>query len=316
MSEPHLRDVRIALLTEAPGGVMRHVIDLHRGLVKRGWQSTLILSPRRLDDRYLEEIHSLEKDHVVFVDMERAPHPSDLSAYFRVSTALNRMGGRHVLHAHSTKAGLLGTLLYPEVEAIAYTPHAYRATDPSLSPLTRRVIRGVEMAYSQRYDRIIAVSPSERDYALDCGVNPARVTCIPNGIHFDGTDSASLRRRRARLPDTITLGFVGRIVHQKNPLLFIETLAHLVQRGYDMKAVVVGDGNLQREMMSRAEQLNVAGLIDWRGNVPAREALIDMDIMVHTRRYEALPYTLLEACDSLLPVVDKYNHVSRYVLKG
>jgi len=112
------------------------------------------------------------------------------------------------------------------------------------------------------------------------------------------------------------MGFVGRFVHQKNPLLFIDTLALLVRRGYDMKAIVVGDGNLKHEMMSRAEQLNVANRIDWRGEIPAREALSDMDIMVHTSHYEALPYTLLEACSSLLPIVATDNHGSRSVLQG
>ena len=171
------------------------------------------------------------------------------------------------------------------------------------------------MAYSQPYDRIIAVSSAEREYVLGCGVDPDRVTCISNGIEYSGKTSGAGRSNRVRSSRTITMGFVGRLVHQKNPLLFIDTLALLVQRGYEMKAIVVGDGDQKPEMMSRAEQLNVASRIDWRGEVPASEALGDMDIMVHTSYYEALPYTLLEACSYLLPIVATDNHGSRSVLQ-
>jgi glycosyltransferase involved in cell wall biosynthesis len=311
-----LSDMQIVLLTEAPGGVARHIIDLHHGLLNRGWRSTLILSLRRMDDRYMDEIHSGDKKQVVLLDMKRSPHPSDLSAYLRVRSLLKRVGGWPILHAHSTKAGLLGTLFRSKVSAMVYTPHAYRASDPSLSPLKRRVLRGIEMAYSRSYDRIIAVSPSERDYVLNCGVNPARVTCIPNGIHYDAAKSGALRPRRMPLPTSVTLGFVGRLVHQKNPLLFVETLANLVHRGYESKAIVVGDGELLSEMRTLAAKLNVAGRIDWRGNIAASEVLNDMDIMVHTSRYEALPYTVLEACAALLPVVATDNQGSRSILQG
>ena len=309
-------DVEIALLTEAGGGVMRHVIDLHRGLLRRGRKATLIISRKRLDDRYRDEIYALDKEHLVFVDMERAPHASDVNAYFSVGAALKKMRGHRILHAHSTKAGLLGSLLYPKVDAMLYTPHCYRATDPSLTPLKRHALKSVEMAYSQPYDRIIAVSSAEREYVLGCGVDPDRVTCISNGIEYSGKTCGADRSDRMRSSGTITMGFVGRLVHQKNPLLFIDTLALLVRSGYEMKAIVVGDGNQKPEMMSRAEQLNVASRIDWRGEVPASEALNEMDIMVHTSYYEALPYTLLEACSYLLPIVATDNHGSRSVLQG
>ena len=310
------RDVEIALLTEAGGGVMRHVIDLHRGLLRRGRKATLIVSPKRLDERYRDEIYSLDKDQVIFVAMERAPHPSDVTAYLSLRAALRKMRGRRILHAHSTKAGLLGTLLYPEASAMLYTPHCYRATDPSLTPLQRGALRSVEIAYSQPYDQIIAVSSSEREYVLNCGVDPSRVTCISNGIEYNGKACGIDRSNRMRSSNTITMGFVGRLAHQKNPLLFIDTLALLVQRGYNMKAIVVGDGNMKHEMMSQAEQLNVANRIEWRGEISAREALGNMDIMVHTSYYEALPYTLLEACSALLPIVATDNHGSRAVLQG
>jgi glycosyltransferase involved in cell wall biosynthesis len=309
-------DVQIALLTEAGGGVMRHVIDLSRGLAKRGWNTTLIVSPRRIDERYLAEIQSLDQSQVVYVEMDRAPNTSDLKAYLALRSALKKLRGRRILHAHSTKAGLLGTALQPEVDALAYTPHAYRAIDPNLSPVTRRLLRSVEMAYSRPYDRIIAVSQSEREYTLACGVAPERVTCIPNGIDLKGIDFDALRKRRLPASQTISLGFVGRFAYQKNPQLFVETLANLAKRGHDVKAVIVGDGELQGEMMALAERLGVAERIDWRGAVTASEALNDMDIMVHTSRYEAMPYTLLEAAAALLPVVATDNHGSRSVLQG
>jgi glycosyltransferase involved in cell wall biosynthesis len=296
---------------------MRHVIDLHGGLLRRGWDAKLIVSPKRLDDRYLDEIHALGRDRVEFVAMERAPHLSDMNAYRRIREVLRNMRGRRILHAHSTKAGLLGTLLYAEVSAMAYTPHAYRASDPSLTLLKQRALRGVEMTYSRPYDRILAVSSSEREYALACGIEEERVSCIPNGIHYAGRHMGqAARTARIHASQPITLGFIGRLVHQKNPLLFVETLAHLVERGFNMRAVVVGDGELRHEMKALAERLQVGSRIDWRGEVPGRDAIGEMDIMLHTSLYEALPYTLLEAAAAQLPIVATANHGSRSVMQG
>jgi glycosyltransferase involved in cell wall biosynthesis len=302
------------LLAEAAGGVMRHVIDLYKGLRARDWRVRMILSPLRIESRYREELAGLNQADIHYVEIRRAPHRSDWSAYRKIAEILKQESEDTILHAHSTKAGMLGSLLQPMVRAAVFTPHAYRGVDPNSLPLSRAFLRLVERTYSKNYDRILAVAPAEMEYARSLGIDEEVLRCIPNGLDTSHIDFLKVFERRRRVGQPLCLGFVGRLVYQKNPILFLKVLAEVVGRGRDARAVIVGDGPMKNEMLHSAERLGVAGRIEWRGSIPATEALREMDVMVHTSVYEALPYTLIEACADLLPIVATDNYGSEAVL--
>jgi glycosyltransferase involved in cell wall biosynthesis len=302
---------QIVLLTEAAGGVIRHMLDLYGGLKRRNYDVKLILSPLRIDSRYSTELGGLPQEDLFYVPMRREPHPTDLSALLAIRTILKKFDRRLILHTHSTKAGMLGALLGSDAPARVHTPHAYRGTDPNLNRLLRGFTARVESSYSRQYDRVITLVPAEFDYALKIGVPRSRLRLISNGIEISGIPFEQLNEARKTLHSKPTLGFVGRFVYQKNPLLFVDVLNEVIRRGCDARAIIVGDGPLQGDMEKRATKYGIADRIDWRGPKPACTALCDMDIMVHTSLYEGLPYTLLEACAALLPVVATDNHGSK-----
>jgi glycosyltransferase involved in cell wall biosynthesis len=304
----------VILLAEAAGGVMRHVIDLYRGLRAKDWRVQLVLSPLRLDARYRDELDRLEQRDIIYIPMDREPNARDLKACSAVAGVLDDARGEAILHAHSTKAGAIGALLHSHTKASVLTPHAYRGMDPTCPQFSRRLVRAAERIYSGRYDRVIAVSPAEMEYAKSIGVKEEVLRYIPHGLDTSRIAFPQIYRRRAHLGRRLCLGFVGRLVSQKNPMLFIEVLAELVARGCDAHAIIVGDGPLRSEMARRAEGRGIAGRLDWRGEVPAVPAMEEMDIMVHTSVYEALPYTLIEACGALLPIVALDNGGSRALL--
>lgn len=156
----------IYLASEAAGGVARHVIDLYSGLTQRGWSARIIFSPTRLEPMYKTELRNIPTSHLFSLPMRRGPHWTDLKAMSRLHKYFRTANGPSILHAHSTKAGVLGAALRPWIKNSIYTPHAYRSVDPTLSPIRRRVIQAVERTFSKTYDRIIAVAPAEYDYAI------------------------------------------------------------------------------------------------------------------------------------------------------
>ncbi len=316
VNSPAGQDAKVVLLAEAAGGVMRHVIDLYKGLRSRNWRVQMILSPLRIETRYRDELSMLDQRDIDYVPMRRAPHATDLAAYSRISEILKSSPGDKILHSHSTKAGMIGALLHPRVQASILTPHAYRGVDPSSSPWFKALLHVAEGAYSKAYDRILTVAPAEMEYAKEIGVREEVLRCIPNGLDTSQIRFPEVFERRRQRGGRLCLGFVGRLVYQKNPILFLQILAEVVRRGRDACAIVVGDGPMKAEMLHVAQQLGIGERIDWRGDTPATKCLRLMDIMVHTSIYEALPYVLIEACADLLPIVATSNCGSEAVLRS
>jgi glycosyltransferase involved in cell wall biosynthesis len=305
----------IVLFAEAAGGVMRHVIDLYRGLRARQWRVRMIISPLRIEPRYNEELSDLDSRDITYVPLRREPHPSDLIGFSQVRQAIHQARGSVILHAHSTKAGMIGSRLHSRVRASIFTPHAFRSRDPTLSTPVRTMLQLVERNFSGGYDRVIAVAPAEMEYARNIiRLKERSLRCIPNGLDMDLIHHDGTMERRRRINGSLCLGFVGRFVHQKNPLLFIQVLAEVVARGANAHAIIVGDGPLEGEMRAAAERCGVASRIKWRTDSDASSSLHEMDIMVHTSFYEACPYSLIEACGALLPIVATSNDGSKAIL--
>jgi glycosyltransferase involved in cell wall biosynthesis len=310
-----MKPVEVNLILETGGGgAGRHVLDLYTGLSRRGWPARLVISMERADNQFFDEIQALDPSHIIYLPLRRSPHYSDLSALAKLTSYFRHSGKKHLLHAHSTKAGMLGALMKRFVEGIILTPHAYRGMDPTLREPNLTAIRFMESMYSKPYEKVIAVSPPEYDYAIGLGISPERVVYVPNGIDLQAW--ARPRQAATSEPSIPVIGFVGRLVDQKNPLLFLEVLKQIRSRGHDFRAIIVGDGFLRGQLEIQAEKWNLSGLIDWRGFASGSDAIREMDVAVHTSKYESLPYTLLEAVAAGVPIVAVANSGSRTILDG
>lgn len=310
------RSVEINLVLETGGGGSgRHVLDLYQQLCGLGWNTHLILSNRRSDRIFAEEIAHLPPDDITFLNVRRSPHPSDVVAISQIRRLLSRSTRRQVLHAHSTKAALLASMVGDVADGKVFTPHAYPGMDPTLSGLSAKFIRAVETTLSGRFDKVIAVSPEEQQYVLSLGLRSERVCYIPNGVDRDQLRSRIFATSQQRsTPVEPVIGFVGRLVHQKNAELFMEMLKVLRQRSVAFRALIVGDGVLRSRLMEQASHNGLAQLIDWRGDTPAIQELHKMDVFVHTSRYESFPYTLLEVAAAEVPIVSVENSGSQAIL--
>lgn len=296
--------LRIDLVLESGGGGSgRHVLDLFEGLIRRGHDARLILSMLRADGSFSEEVAGLPADRVIDLPMHRSVGPGDLAAALALRGICR---GRDLIHAHSTKAGIVGALASPGGPPMVLTPHAYRGMDETLASWKAAAIRAAERSFSAPYRRIIAVSPNELEYARDkLGLTPSRLTYIPNGINV--ATWAALARPRPPAAAPYVIGFVGRLAGQKNPLAFVEVLANLVTAGEPVTAKIVGDGPLLDEIKALAAERGVADRIDCRGWVRGLETLDGIDVLVHTSHYESLPYGLLEAMAAAVPIAAAAN---------
>ncbi|KUP93532.1 putative glycosyltransferase EpsD [Tritonibacter horizontis] len=295
------RMLKIALILETSGGGSgRHVLDLAQGLSERGHAVTVIWSPLRADDGFRDRLFEMNRVRNVTVDLHRSVGLHDLKGFRDLAKVLKNSGPFDILHAHSSKAGALTRLLPKRGPVRIYTPHALRTMDPAISRLGYTIYGTIERMLALRGDPVIAVSQKERAHAVQLGLSPQQVSCIPNGASpVEGANRDRARAEMGLAPTDFAVGFVGRMVDQKNPQLFVEALRAATHHAPNIKGVMMGDGPLMEEVRTLAKDLPIE-LLGW---CDAPSLIYGLDTLCITSRYEALAYSFLEALQAHVPLV-------------
>ncbi|MFV0523282.1 MAG: glycosyltransferase [Acidimicrobiales bacterium] len=195
----------------------------------------------------------------------------------------------------------------------------------------RRLVLGVRqdtMAYfrarlpSPRWRPVLVpVAALDRAFRLLARFRPATVVGRPNVTAYGGPRpglfdmTVALTRRSDIVPPRpgpltapIELLAVGRIDHEKNPLLLVDALADLeADEPGRFRLTWIGTGPLAGAVAARAEARGVGGSVHLAGFVPFGPELLDRyrraDMFVHTSVTEGSPQVLFEAAAAGLPIV-------------
>ena len=100
------------------------------------------------------------------------------------------------------------------------------------------------------------------------------------------------------------IGFVGRLMLQKNPVFMVQVFAEILKLKPDCELWIIGEGELKESML---QEINVQGIEDavrWLGRRNDVEQLMQgMDLLLQPSLFEGLGIVLIEAQSSGLPVV-------------
>ena len=144
--------------------------------------------------------------------------------------------------------------------------------------------------------------------ALACGIPPENLTMIRNGVdtrRFTPERSGSAFRASIGVaPDTLLIGFVGRLSWEKGPDKFVQVAQRIGLEFPEAHFAMVGEGPVEPELRhmlaanGMGDRVHLAGLRrDVEDIYPA------FDLLVQTSRSEAMPLALLEGMASGVPVV-------------
>jgi len=298
---------KVLIVVEASGGGSgRHVIELVDGLAAIGCDVHLLYSELRIDATFRAALGTMQGVHLKSVPMRREPHWSDIGCALEIRRYMNEHGKFDVVHAHSSKAGVLARIAAVGTGAARiYTPHAMRTMDPTLHPALHEFYRVIEVALARMVSEgIIAVSEHEREHVIAQGV-PSAITCtVVNGIPVVAPfDRAAIRAGLGIAPDEICLGFIGRMVPQKAPERFVTALAAVAGRFPSVRGVMLGTGPLEAAVHQVAREAGVEERIVWVTDQPGPAVLPAYDMLVMPSLYEGMPYVLLEALAVGVPIV-------------
>jgi glycosyltransferase involved in cell wall biosynthesis len=216
---------------------------------------------------------------------------------------LIRSDGYEVIHAHTPRTALVGRM----AAIRAGVPFVYHVHSPAGRDSMRRLLNSVnalvEWATVRDADRVIAVSPSVRQYMIGRGVAPERIVYVPNGVPLAGHHI-----ERAAPTHVWTLGAIALFRPRKGIEILLDALAALRSRGVNLRLRAVGSfetAGYETTIRVLAVRLGLEGAIDWIGftrNVNRELAKIDVFVLPSLFG-EGLPMVVLEAMASGLPVV-------------
>ena len=229
--------------------------------------------------------------------VRRSVSPRDLIGLVEL-VRLMRRARPHIVHASSSKAGVLGRIAarLAGVPIRAYTVHgwAFSAYGGARSSWLYRV---AERTVRPLTTVTICVSESEREAGIAAGVCNARTTVV---IHtgIDPTSRPLAQPAAAGMP---TIASVGRLQAPKDAISLLRALALL---DGEFRAALIGGGPDLPAAEAELRRLGLAEVVTLSGerdDVPT--ILASSHIFVLSSRSEALPVSILEAMAAGLPVV-------------
>jgi glycosyltransferase involved in cell wall biosynthesis len=211
-----------------------------------------------------------------------------------------RRVGPDVVHTHGARTDVIdgGAALSRRVPTVT-TMHGRTG-----GGMKWRIFEWLQHRVVGWFDAVVAVSQPQVAYLLKCGVRPEKIRVIPNawtpfGEQLDRHQARELLEIRGDVP---TIGWVGRLSHEKGADVFVKALAQLSD--VNVSASILGDGGASAEVMALAAELGVGDRIRWHGMVnDAGRLFRAFDLFVLSSRTEGTPIALFEAIAAELPIV-------------
>lgn len=219
----------------------------------------------------------------------------------------------HVVHTHSSKAGILGrSAAWKErVPCVVHTIHGL-AFHPYGSPWRNAMYVAAERHAARRCHRIVVVADAMREQSLAKGIGTReQYVTVYSGMEVDrfldpGCTRAEVRRELGLGDDDFVAGTVSRLAELKGHDDLLDALERELRDRPRLKLLWVGDGWWRDRLMKRVHDMGLEGRVVTTGLVPPEAIprhLVAMDLLVHPSYREGLPRTVVQALLCGVPAI-------------
>lgn len=290
------------------GGAQRYVFDIATAAQKAGHE---VLVVSGMPGKLIEELTRAGIATKIIASMERDIKARNELRAFNELFRIVRYYKPDVLHANSSKAGLLGCLVgrLLGVRRIIFTSHGW-AFNEQRPMWQKSIIALVHYLTVVLSHRTICVSFGlQSDASWMPGVQHKFVV-VHNGIAAHTQKERGEARQylasdmQERFPQALWFGTIAELHPTKGLDVLIEAFADATQRGIDAVLVIMGEGQEWMHLSKLIEIYDLPKRVVLAGFVPnAIEYLSAIDAFVLPSRSEGLGYVLLEAGIAKKPVI-------------
>ncbi len=220
----------------------------------------------------------------------------DFNAFIELYIILKRLKKNNsldIVHLHSSKGGFIGRVvcrLLKIQSLVVYTPNGapFLVGNSVAANFLYRILEKIGSAFG---GQVVCCSPSEQRAYQSAGI---KTVTINNGIEYDKNADRPVTKKKDNIFRVVTS---GRIVAQKNPVLFNKIAAYFEElKGFEFVWVGNGpDGHLLT-----AKNITITG---WLDKTAVDDIVNDADVYLSTAHFEGLPFAVLEALALKKPVL-------------
>ncbi len=292
------------------GGGERHFVDLTCGLIARGHELSIAVSP---DSPILERFREFSPEQILKVNIKNS---LDVFSAKKIANFI-KLRKIDLVHAHTGKDYLPASL-------------AVRLARPSKLVLTRHVLFPMKNAqkYSLRnVSKVIAVSSSV-EANLQNTFPAEKIVTIPNGIDVNTWTNVDKKllceefRFENDIPfDATVIGTVGELKHLKGQQDFILAAQIIVKRYPETHFVIVGkdhsnDKSFRRELKRLVKTFGLQEHFKWFDWIEDTKPLLSsLDLFVSPSHSESFGLATLEAMVSGCAVVSTETHGAKEIIE-
>lgn len=200
-----------------------------------------------------------------------------------------------IVHAHDMKASVLAAACVGRIPLIS---HVHNNNFNSQKPTLKAILYRYAAAKAKH---IFWVSQSSMTgYYFHKGLEK-KSTVLYNVI-----DAEQLQQKaaQAECQTTYDIVYVGRLTYQKNPQRLIKVLKEVVKQQPNLKAAVIGIGDLEAEVQRLVAEENLQDNVYCLGFMSNPYGILkNSKVMLMTSRWEGTPMCALEAMALGVPIV-------------
>jgi glycosyltransferase involved in cell wall biosynthesis len=307
------------------GGTGAYVYYLSNELMKHGYSVCIVTGYGQAGD-----VRVNEKLSVFFLRTSKTPI---VKSFMFAGSSLRKLNSfRDSVHVDITHANLplvpnfavppnFGKTLIStvhstwkgEAEAIRGEPYSRLNSNEKFMVSFNWFLRIFEENMLKRSNKIIAVSDFTRRELLQYyKVREDKIRVIHNGVDtrkfHPAADKRKAKEELGFNPEDIAILSVGRLYARKGLFTLIESMPAVVRRFPRAKFIISGKGqsNEMKKLVAHAQKLGVIDNIVFTGYYPDRKLprlYQAADVFAFSTFYENLPFAVLEALSTGLPVV-------------
>lgn len=222
--------------------------------------------------------------------------------FFKFATLVNvlRFFKPSVVHAHMPPAELLSVL------SLAFFPDIPLVTSKHNDEKFAPVIKNFYLAgfVARRASRIICISSAVKNYIeKNIYVDTSKLRMIYYSVNLNNFKNTEAAKDLVYSQGKLIFGTIARLTPQKSLHTLIEAFAMFL-KDHDSQLIIVGSGELEKELKELASRLGLENHITWTGkrsDIP--EILKAFDVFILPSIYEGFGLVLLEAMAAGVPII-------------
>ncbi len=278
--------------------VLDHSLPLHSGYTfrtqnilraqqRRGWRPVGLTSPKHElswsgQKIAEEEIEGLCFYRTSFADPVQGWFTSHIRMIVNLSQRILEVAKIErpaILHAHSPVLNAIAALWAGQKLGIPviYEIRAFwedAAVDHGTyaqGSLKYHLLRNIESWTCRRIKQIAVLCEGVKNDLLNRGLNPEKLTVIPNGVNLDDfqlSEADEELRTKWNLQGKKVIAFIGSFYRYEGLQLLVTAFADLLRRRKDIVLLLVGGGEVKEELEAQVRELGIDKHVVMPGRLP------------------------------------------------